>query len=693
MTILCCWIAGLVWDRLDPKTWSVPLQYETDTLQILGWIKAASEFDYLPFASKTVDRLGAPYLANWNDYPMYEEILTFLLGMVARAFGLMQASNLGILLCYVPSTLAFYVCCRLMRYPRAWSFAGAILFGFTFYNSRRLIFHLLLSFSYVIPFALLTCWLVLGSKRLRLRGPWFCLCVGTSFLMGLSNPYSLNLFLQLFFFSLLAHWLRHRDKERLKIGLLCFGVAIVGFILVNLDTLGYGWAHGSNSGAIPRNYAQNEMSALKPMEMVVPPANHNVETLAQIGRYYERVALVKGELFSPYLGIVGLASLGWMTLEFLQAISRRRNQGGRIAPFAPQCIWIMGYSVIGGVNCLFALGGLYLFRSTNRYSIFISAICCFFLVSRMARLSQTWQPGMRWLVALGIMAIGLFDELPKPQTRSQTLAIRAEMENDATFGAAMETMLPEGGMVFQLPVMRFPEGGSVYAATDYSMLRPYFYTKSLRFSFGSEQGRPREDWQFIVEKMPPTEMVTTLEKYGFGAIYINRRGFADRAESLVRAVAGLGKTNFVEDSQREQICIALNPSAGPELPQTDNNALISYKRGWIGEERFAGQVRHWADGDATVRFFNDRKAGPCRFTCQIVANSPRRVAIEFAGRKLWERELGGWQAVAADVWIDAKHGNNSLTFRTDAPPAKPDPNANVAVSFGVVNMQIAKPSP
>src|SRR3954469_11335910 len=71
MSVIVCFFASLSRDRLSPSTWSVPLQYETDSLQILGWIKAGSEFDYLPFLSKIGHRLGAPYTANWNDYAFY----------------------------------------------------------------------------------------------------------------------------------------------------------------------------------------------------------------------------------------------------------------------------------------------------------------------------------------------------------------------------------------------------------------------------------------------------------------------------------------------------------------------------------------------------------------------------------------------------------------------------------------------
>lgn len=81
-------IVVVVWclanDRVSPGSWHVPLSYGGDSLQMLTWFRAASELDYVPFVSRTNSRLGAPYRANWDDYPMYEAVVTFLIGMVAR---------------------------------------------------------------------------------------------------------------------------------------------------------------------------------------------------------------------------------------------------------------------------------------------------------------------------------------------------------------------------------------------------------------------------------------------------------------------------------------------------------------------------------------------------------------------------------------------------------------------------------
>jgi len=186
-------------------------------------------------------------------------------------------------------------------------------------------------------------------------------------------------------------------------------------------------------------------------------------------------------------------------------------------------------------------------------------------------------------------------------------------------------------------------------------------------------------------------MVATLEKFGFSAIYINRKGYADRAEELVKKLADAGKTKVIEDGQRGQICVFLNPSPNPELPHTDDNALMVYKRGWVAEERGTDQIRHWSGGNATALFFNELKSGTSYHITGIIASlSPRRVEVEFEGRSIWQREIGAGQGAPLDVWVTAKHRNNSLYFKTGSPASVPDGGGNLAVAFSAINLRAAK---
>jgi phosphoglycerol transferase len=122
----------------------------------------------------------------------------------------------------------------------------------------------------------------------------------------------------------------------------------------------------------------------------------------------------------------------------------------------------------------------------------------------------------------------------------------------------MEAALPEGGMVFQLPVMDFPEA-PLPGIPSYDHFRPYLYSSQLRFSFGSMKGRERERWQHEVQQLlvegatvdqgakqirfKPANVrraVDELEKRGFQALYLNRNAFPDRGRGLEDALLEIG---------------------------------------------------------------------------------------------------------------------------------------------------------
>ena len=139
-------------------------------------------------------------------------------------------------------------------------------------------------------------------------------------------------------------------------------------------------------------------------------------------------------------------------------------------------------------------------------------------------------------------------------------------------------------MIFQVPVMNFIDADPINDCQPYEHVRPYLWTKTLRFSFGSVQGRPREAWQTLVMNLPIEQMVPQLEQFGFGAIYFNRKAYKDHAEAAIKDLARLGKTQLIEDDAHELVCVQLTPSPHPALPHSDDVAQIVFTRGWVPEE-------------------------------------------------------------------------------------------------------------
>ncbi|MSU51179.1 MAG: hypothetical protein EXS37_19175 [Opitutus sp.] len=462
--------------------------------------------------------------------------------------------------------------------------------------------HLFLVFSWTVPLALLACGLVAASRRVRFPGWGGAFCVATAAAIGVGNPYILFFFLQLLGWAMIAQWLGPRRRANLITGGVAITVAIAAFCIVESHL----WLFTPDTAApspLMRNYGATERYALKPIELFLPPATHRWEALAFFGHRYMRWSEWRGgESFLTYLGLVGIAGLVGLGGSVLVAVLRRR----RVPRFALPAGWILAFASVGGITNLMAFfTGLVVFRATNRFSIFLSAIVLLFVVSRLSR----WfvhRPGWLSVAAAAVLTmVGLADQLPVAPGIERQQRIAKRIETDREFGRLLEGRLPEGAMVFQLPVMAFPEVAPAYRLGDYEHFRPYLATRSLRFSYGALKGRSRSRWQRDAETLPTAEFVRKLERYGFAALYYNRSGFSDGGEKLRGELEAMGRTRVIEGAQGEQVVVLLEPASEPEAPMARN---FSFGHGW--QNAAPGEPR-WAHGPASLSYFNPRNHYVC----------------------------------------------------------------------------------
>jgi hypothetical protein len=269
--------------------------------------------------------------------------------------------------------------------------------------------------------------------------------------------------------------------------------------------------------------------------------------------------------------------------------------------------WVLAFASVGGLTNVFAFfTGLGLFRASNRFSVFVSAVVLLFLVSQLARLSRRWPAGWRVAGAGTLAMFGLADQLPRPTAPEKWESMAKMAKNDLDFGRRLEAALPAGAMVFQLPVVTFPEAPPQYQLGDGEHFRPFLATETLRFSYGALKGRSRGQWQRDLARLTTAEKVEVLESNGFAAIYLNRRGFSDRGEALLAELAALGRTERIEGARREQIVVRLRPAESPVPPMA---RVLTFGRGWhrppFGSATGGTPAEpRWAYEDATMAFFN-----------------------------------------------------------------------------------------
>jgi hypothetical protein len=540
--------------RWDAVSWNLPSAYSapstSDVLTTLSGMKAVSDGHIRPMLWKNIPELGAPGGANWNDYPITEEFLIYFQGLLGKAFGLFAGLNLSLLLGHLLAAGGFYGVARFSDCDRKWSFVGALAFGLAPYIFAQSPHHFTVASVWHVPLFIPVWRWVSTGEGISLLSRRFWISAGIAFLAGTQNVYYTNIFCQLTLLGGLAVFFRTRSAASLVACLGIIAASALAFGLMNLDTWTYRLIHGPNHGIVVREYKWLEIYGLKIVDLIVPPITHRSDLLAGFAFQHRVDAPLQDE--GSYLGILGILSLGLLVFTTAAAFLRK----SQVPIEAWQVSWIVAVFTTGGLNAIAGALGFTMFRTGCRYSVVILAIVLLFAVRRMAALPI--RSGLASLLAILAAAVVFWDQVPRSPDLKETEAIAFQIESDRDIVEKMEAALPPCAMVFQIPIMEFPEAPAP-GLSPYDHLRPYLFSNHLRFSFGSMKGREDTQWQKDLTKLSLADAVTKLRGLGFRAILINRNGFPDKAKGFLQSLSTLGHSQLIESPAGDLVCVVLPP--------------------------------------------------------------------------------------------------------------------------------------
>ena len=542
----------------QPADWRLPTTYagpysgrdESDILIYAAFVRAARDGHFAPFNTKFVPELGAPYEANWNDWPYLEYVPLYLIGVLARGVGIFAALNLALVLWHLLAGLCFYCVARYRKIEVVWSFLGALAFGLASFIFSQSPDHPMVSLCWHVPLFLLVWDWLNDESGICLRSNRFWFAMALSFLTGLLNPYYSVVYCQIVLFTAVVSSLRTGKLSRLLSGLCLIGTTVFAFVLINLNPWLYQVGAGRNHGAIVRQFQWIEIYALKALDLFVPPFAHQWSLFRQFAQWRWSVALLHDE--GSYLGIVGAAALLILILSALHAAIKSNSR--RVPAPALQVLWIFIFFSTGGLNAIAAAMGFTYLRAGCRLSIVILAISLLYAVDWVNRRVGGSLFSVFAVVACGVLIF--FDQVPRPRSHEERTIVARSIASDQKFVADMEASLPEGSMIFQLPVMDFPET-PLRTETSYDHLRPYLWSRHLRFSFGSMKGRPREQWQHDLEKLPLSDSIAELKKRGFAGVYVSRPGYADGLPALEQGLRAIANGDIIESNEGDLFLVRL----------------------------------------------------------------------------------------------------------------------------------------
>lgn len=559
LVVAFAWCGGNA--KWSAASWELPTAYldayRSDVMGTFAAEQIVMDGDFVPMARKFVYRLGAPTTANWNDFPIIEEFHAYFLGLLARGFGIFKALNIWMLLTHLTAAAAFYGVARYLKCTVPLAFVGGLAFGLAPFLFAQLPHHSSVAIVWHIPFFLLVWAWMSEDEGIHLWSGrfWFAVAVGLS--AGLQNVYYTNIFCQLTLLGGVILALRQRSWKPLGPALFVIAAAAFAFGLMNLDTFLFRLEFGPPNGAVSRDYKWLEIYGLKFVDLFIPPMNHLSPGFAKFAASHRAESVLQDE--GSYLGIVGILAFCFLAGSTAWKVIQRKTDP--IPREAWQVLWILAMFCTGGLNAILGSLGFTLFRATGRYSIVILAIVLLYAVRQLSALSfLRGRFGVFSAVALSLVI--LWDQMPQPPSTKEQNQIAMEVASDRKFVAQIEAALPPGAMVFQLPIMEFPEG-PVPGVSPYDHFRPYIYSDHLRFSFGTNKGRQDSAWQLTLAESDLQTAISRIEKKGFAALYINRNGFPDQAKELLENLKQLGLTTRIDSPNGDLVCLILPVRPSP----------------------------------------------------------------------------------------------------------------------------------
>lgn len=505
---------------LNLDNWNYILGYQGDGLLQHGIAKGILEGN-IYLHDKEVNSLGAPTVANWSGYPITEEIIYYLYAIYAFLFGLNHSLIITLFTAQLLAVLTFWGVCRYYKFNNLLSIAGAIVFGFSHYLFSRGIGHIVLTFCWHIPILLLIIEHIHTKKKLPIFSKFTLFGIAVSFIAGLQNPYYSIMYCQFILFAILFKCFR-KDFEDIYVPFLFIIFCSLAFFISNIDTLFF----AEVSDAKLRNLASMEVFALKIPELFLPAYGNPWQSLSNFAyENYYNLSYVKGELWGPYLGIFGI--IGFTSLIVFAIRKIALNQYNLVPIGFWQSGWILLYSLIGGVNLFIGVFGFQYLRATNRYSIYILVISLIFLIKILSKYS----PKVLIIPISFLMIFYGYAENYGLTYRHSLSSIDQKYLVDKKIFSEIEKSFPNSN-VFNLPIMVFPENGSIHKMTDYDHFRPYLHTKTLKYSYGDYKFRNPTPFQDTLRDLSMEDMFYHIRNRGFDMVLINKLGYPDNGSFI-----------------------------------------------------------------------------------------------------------------------------------------------------------------
>ena len=528
-------LAALVLSHLPPLRWlplRVPITYERDGLFLTILTKTIHEDGFLH-----ATRFGAPFGTDLADWPIGMWLpFAQLAGLTALSGEPGAAINLYWMSTIVIAALCAGYALRRLRLAPGLAFVLGLLYAFQPYAFYRNVEHVNLAFPFVPLLALLLLRVAgthpeddsPGERALTLAA---CVAQGLSYIY-----YSAFACLMLAAAALLGG-LRTRSLRPVRRAALAVALLVVCSAATVAPTLLYWRHHGYNPDLDYKPARETEVYALKLRHLLTPISEHPLPPFREVARRIEAAGFAdddKEDAFSRLGSVGSLGLLGLLAFLLGRAAGLLPRRDEVLEGAAPLALFTLLWSTPGGFASFFNVFVMSDIRCYTRIIVFLSFFCVLAfggLVTRAAgrlRLRPRLRTPALWLTLAVLLAAGLADQVPVDHLWTLREGTVAAFDEERQLVREVESRLPAGAMVFQLPQMTVPVDRATYPPMRYyDPGRAYLHSQRLRWSWGAMIGR-QHDWGRAVDALPLPDEVRVLAESGFSGIWIDRWGYTGK---------------------------------------------------------------------------------------------------------------------------------------------------------------------
>ena len=263
-----------------------------------------------------------------------------------------------------------------------------------------------------------------------------------------------------------------RDVRRIALPAISNVIVVVVLLINNAPTLIYSARHGPNEVVADRQLGENDRYGLGISYLVLPVNNHRVPLFRHVKETLTNESVTPvPDSENQALGLLASRASSYRSgpSHGLQDATVRRlvRVPARVGRTEPAHVLL---ATFGGISTIVGLIGFTSLRGYNRISVFIassrwsrwSAVRVVARATEARRSSGNSLHRRRRRIESRSLPFAVFDQTPKSITfpgQPDRDQVKDQLASDRAFAESIERRLSRGSMVFELPLLEYPEAG------------------------------------------------------------------------------------------------------------------------------------------------------------------------------------------------------------------------------------------